>query len=161
MKKLSQKTTSRQGFTLVEVMAASVVLVLMFLSALSAMQQGFKMIDTARNTTIAGQVIQSEIEDLRLKSWAVLSSLPGETTINIADSIGKGLPAAEGTALAKRFIANRSVVDIPDRNNNLKRITINVSWADANGARHNRSYETLFGHFGLSDYFVAEHGTTP
>jgi Tfp pilus assembly protein PilV len=161
MKKLSQNTTSRQGFTLVEVMIAGSVFTLIFLSALSAMQHGFKLIDTARNTTIAAQIIQSEIEDLRLKAWGVLSSLPAETQIDIAQSIGSGLSANERTSLAQRFTANRRIADVPDRDNNLKRIIISVTWADASGLRHNRSYETLFSHFGLSDYFVAEHSVAP
>lgn len=161
MRKSSTKAKPSQGFTLVEVMIASVVLVMIFLSTLDALQQGFKMIDTARNTTIAGQIIQSEIEDLRLKPWASLTALPATTELDIAQSIGQGLASEEGAALARRFSASRVIADVTDRANNLKRITLTVTWADTSGATHTRSYETLFSHFGLSDYFVAEHGTAP
>ena len=149
---------SRKGITLVEVMIASLVLVMIFLGALGVMQQAFGMIDTARNSTLAGQVIQSEIEDLRLKSWAVLSAIPAQAQIDIAQSVGKGLTTTDSAALAQRFTATRTIADVANRGGNLKRVTITVAWADTSGTRHTRSYETLFGHFGLSDYFVATHG---
>jgi Tfp pilus assembly protein PilV len=157
MQKQHSTARSQKGFTLVEVMVSGLVLVMIFLGALGALQQGFRMIDTARNTTLASQIIQSEIEDLRLKSWAVLCAVPAQSQLDIAGSVGRGLATAESTALAQRFTAIRRVADVADRGGNLKRVTITISWTDSSGISHTRSYETLFGHFGLTDYFVATH----
>ena len=101
---------AKRGFTLIEVMMATFVLVLIFLSTLAAIQQGFSMLDTARNTTLAGQVIQSEIEDLRLRPWI---SMPASGTIDLAASIGEGLSQTERTMLANRFTATRTIVGMP------------------------------------------------
>lgn len=142
---------------------ASLVLVMMFLCAMAAIQQGFTMLDTARNTTLAGQIIQSEIEDLRLKSWGVLAdaSKTPSGTLDLSQSIGKNLGTAESQALTKRFTATRQIVGEPGRETDFKRVTITVTWNDYLGRPHSRSYETLLGHFGLSDYFVATHTTAP
>lgn len=164
MHKMSLRSADKRGFTLVEVMMGGLVLVTLFITALGALQQGFSMLDTARNTTLAAQVIQSEIEDLRLQPWAKISDpdiISDSGPIDLKDSIGKYLDEAEGEALAARLSATRTIVDVPDRASNLKRVTITVSWSDYLGRHHTRSYETLLGHFGLSDYFVASHSATP
>jgi prepilin-type N-terminal cleavage/methylation domain-containing protein len=164
MKKLSQNTTARQGFTLVEVMVASLVLTIMILSALGALIHGFRLLDSARNTTLAAQIAQSEIEDLRLQPWSKISDpalISHSGPIDLSASIGKLLGAAEGEAIAQRFSASRLIVDVPDRGSTLKRVTIAVAWHDYNGTTHTRSYETLIGQHGLTDYFVANHTPTP
>ena len=149
---------AQRGFTLIEVMMATFVLVLIFLSTLAAIQQGFRMLDTARNTTLAGQVIQSEIEDLRLRPWI---SMPASGTIDLATSIGTGLSQTERAALASRFTATRTIVGMPGRETDFKRVTVSVAWNDYSGRSHTRSYETFLGRNGLSDYFVTIHNSTP
>jgi hypothetical protein len=158
MHKSSTRTTSRRGFTLIEVMMACFVMVTMFLSALTALQRGFELLDTARNTTLAGQVIQSEIEDIRLKSWA---TMPASGTIDLSTSIAEGLSAAERQALAARFTAVRTITGVSGRESDFRRVAIDVSWRDVAGRSHNRTYETLVGRNGLSDYFVTTHSATP
>ncbi len=54
------------GFTLIEVMVAAIVLVLAITTAVTTLQRGFQALDTARQTTYASQVMQSELERLRL-----------------------------------------------------------------------------------------------
>ncbi|MSU50895.1 MAG: hypothetical protein EXS37_17700 [Opitutus sp.] len=56
-------------------MIAAVVLVLGITTAITTLQRGFQALDTARNTTHASQAMQSELERLRLKSWAQLQAL--------------------------------------------------------------------------------------
>ncbi len=160
MQKSSPRTKRGQGFTLVEVMIASLVLTVMILSALGALLQGFKLLDTARNTTVAAQIAQSEIEDLRLQPWSKVSDpaiISQSGPIDLKASIGKLLGTAEGEALASRFSATRTIVDVPNRESKLKRVTIAVAWSDYTGVTHTRSYETLVGQYGLTDYFVATH----
>ncbi|MFT3830835.1 MAG: prepilin-type N-terminal cleavage/methylation domain-containing protein [Opitutaceae bacterium] len=156
MKKSAPRLTSRRGFTLIEVMMAAFVMVVMFLSALSALQQGFKLLDTARNTTLAGQIIQSEMEDLRLKSWTMM---PASGPIDLATSIAEGLSSTERAALASRFTATRTITGVTGRESDFRRVVIDVAWNDASGRRHNRAYETLIGRNGLSDYFVTTHAS--
>lgn len=69
--------SSSAGFTLVEVMTAAVVLIMVFLSSLSAIQQCFTISAMQRDITLAGQIAQSKVEDLRLKPWSSLSVASG------------------------------------------------------------------------------------
>ena len=148
---------------------ASVVLVAMFLGTLTALVQGFSMLDTARNTTLAAQIIQSEIEDLRLQPWTVINGYPTATaqTIDLAHSIGSTLSATELAELAQRFTVTRRFENVAGRTGldasgtttipTFKRVTFTVAWRDYHHRAHTRSYETALGCRGLSDYFAATH----
>src|SRR5687767_13562685 len=57
------------AFTIVEVMMAASVMVLAISSSLIVLQQALRAVDTARYTTLAGQILQSQMEKLRLLNW--------------------------------------------------------------------------------------------
>ncbi|MSU46151.1 MAG: hypothetical protein EXS42_03250 [Lacunisphaera sp.] len=48
-------------------------------TSIIAMQTGFKAIDLARGTTMASQIIQSEMERLRMMSWTTMTALSTAT----------------------------------------------------------------------------------
>ncbi|HEY8836510.1 MAG TPA: prepilin-type N-terminal cleavage/methylation domain-containing protein [Dehalococcoidia bacterium] len=48
---------NNRGFTIVEVMMASAVMVLAITTAILVLQVGLRAVDTARNMTLAGQII--------------------------------------------------------------------------------------------------------
>ena len=48
----------RGGFTIVEVMAAAVVMALAITTSITTLQRGFLALDSARNLTMAGQILQ-------------------------------------------------------------------------------------------------------
>ena len=165
MHKSSTHTAAKQGFTLVEVMMAAFVLVTVLLGTLTGLLQGFAMLDTARNTTLAAQIIESQIEDLRLQPWATINAFPVDTnqTVDLAAAIGSNpsLSTAEKAALAQRFSITRRFTDATGRTDangsTFKRVSFSISWRDYNNRPHTRSYETFLGRNGLSDYFAATH----
>ena len=118
-----RRLQSKRGLTLIEVMMGAMVLVLVFISTFTVIQRGFEMIDVSRNTGLAGQILQSEIEDIRLKNWA---SLPANGTSNIT------LPSAFNT-VAGRFSATRTVSSV---NADMKKVTVQVTWTAYTGRRH-------------------------
>ena len=63
------------GFTLVEVMMAAAILVAGFLGMIGAVTITSNMMDTARRQTVAGQIINHEIELLRLQNWSTIQGL--------------------------------------------------------------------------------------
>lgn len=128
--------------TLIEVMMGAMVLVLVFVSTFAVIQQGFEMIDVSRNTGLAGQILQSEIEDIRLKNWA---NLPANGTTNIA------LPPAFNS-VAGKFNATRTVSSV---NADMKKVTVQVTWTAYTGRAHTRRYETYYTKGGLNDYYVS------
>jgi Tfp pilus assembly protein PilV len=129
----------RKGFTLVEVMVAGLVLLVTILSSLYALQQGFELLDTARNATTADQILQSELEDIRLLTWNEISALPASGPVTLSGE------------LAAKFSATRTVSTV---RTDMMKIKILVEWTDYKSRSHRRTYETYFGHFGLNDYFV-------
>jgi prepilin-type N-terminal cleavage/methylation domain-containing protein len=147
---------STKGFTLIEVLAACLVLSLAFISTMSCLSTAFQMLDTARNITLASQIAESQIEDFRLKSWAQLSTYATGTSvaINVGTAMAGSFSSADAAAISGRFSATRTITDV---RTDLKRIVIAINWNDSNGRPHTRSYETLLGHNGLSDFFVVYH----
>ena len=128
--------------TLIEVMMGTLVLVLVFFSTFSVIQSGFEMIDISRNTGLAGQILQSEIEDIRLKNWA---NLPADGTSTIT------LPSAFNS-VSDRFTATRTVSTV---NATMKKLTVQVTWTAYTGRTHTRRYETYYTKGGLNDYYVS------
>lgn len=137
-----RRRRTRDGFTLIEVMAAALVMVTVFLAGFGAMRTGFELVDTARNATLASQIMQSELEDLRLKNWA---GLPGSGTIALPANL-----AGEGVT----FTASRLVEDVVDHGSTMKRVVITVNWKAYTGRNYTRTYETRFSKNGINDYFV-------
>lgn len=127
-------------------MVASVVLVLGITSAIVALQRGFQALDTARHLTYASQVMQSELERLRLKSWAQLQALQdaSDTTVAVTATAG----------LSPSFRCSRT---IRDTKTEMKEITLVSAWNGYDGRPHSVRYVTLYSKTGLYDYFYTAH----
>ncbi len=127
-------------------MIASIVMVLAITTAITTLQRGFQALDTSRNTTYASQVMQSELERLRLKSWAQIQILQdsGESAVTVG-----GVTGAAGSFRCTRTIR--------DRKTDMKEITLVSTWNGYDGRPHTLSYITRYGKSGLYDYFYTAH----
>jgi Tfp pilus assembly protein PilV len=135
------------GFTLVEVMFASIVLLLAIVTSISALQRGFQALDTARNLTAASQVMQAETERLRLKSWDQVQALQDSRDNSVAVTGVTG-------AATLNFTCTRSIRDIKV---NMKEITLVSTWQGHDGRSHTARYITRYSKSGLYDYFYTAH----
>src|SRR3954469_23210438 len=63
----------KAGFTIVEVGVTAMVMLMCIASSLVTLGYGYKAIDNARYTTLAGQILQSQMEKLRMLTWAQLT----------------------------------------------------------------------------------------
>lgn len=133
---------SKSGFTLIEVMVGSVLMLVVFAGGFGALIQGNRLIESSRDETRASQILQSEIEDLRTHDWTTLTALPTEAKYNPQSSFTDAY-AARYTI--KRVIATRSATQ--------KRITLMVAWQDSRSTTHTREYITLITKDGLYDYY--------
>lgn len=131
----------RGGFTLAEIAIATMVMGLVMVSAMMGLRMGFALIETARHNTLASQILQSEMENLRLMNWSELASL-GDGEFEKDESF-------QGTQ-AERFVTNRSVEELSI---SFRRITLEVEWEAFNGATLSRRYVTFFSKDGLNDYY--------
>jgi Tfp pilus assembly protein PilV len=64
-----------QAFTLIEVMMASLILVVAFIGMIEAMAVTSTTMDHARRQTLAAQIITHETEQLRLENWSTILNL--------------------------------------------------------------------------------------
>ena len=147
------------GFTIAEVMLAAFVMALGIATSLTALQSGLKSTDTARNMTLAGQIIQSEIEILRLQNWSQVSALAASATVDPTTTISTNSGSSLDTLLntiANRFTVTRTVADISGRAD-IKLITITVVWNGLDGRQHTLTYQTRYAKNGLADYFYVAH----
>jgi prepilin-type N-terminal cleavage/methylation domain-containing protein len=132
----------KSGFTLVEVMCALTVLILVFLSSMAAVTIGFRLLEDARLSTLSSQVLQSEMENLRLKNWTQLSALPASGSFTVETNLN--------TASFNRFTCSRAISDVRA---DLKEVSLQLSWRSMDGRLHTRRYVTYIAKEGLNDYY--------
>lgn len=116
-------------------------------TAIIAMQAGFKQIDLARGTTIAAQIIQSEMERLRMMSWTMITALPATETFD-----GSTYFSANPDLVGK-YPITRTVADNAVNPGEMKDITVSVSWHTYDGRSHSRSFTAVYAKNGLYDYY--------
>ncbi len=132
-----------RGFTLAEVMVAAAVLALGIAGVVTVSQSGLQALDTARHLSSASQLMQSEMERIRLMSWAGLQALQdsGDTAVS--------LPATSA-----RYTCARVITDIRP---GMKEITLTATWKGYDGRSHTARLVTRYGRTGLNDYFYTAH----
>jgi Tfp pilus assembly protein PilV len=145
------RTTTRKrlqgGFTIAELALATFVLAFGIGTAIIAMQLGFRHLDLARGTTIAAQIIQSEMERIRMMSWAGVSTLPATQTFDGA------LNFTTSSRVAGRFTVTRTRVADATRPTEVAEIGISVVWNTYDGRSHTRSFNSIYTKNGLYDYY--------
>lgn len=136
-------------------MAAS-VMALTIAGSIIVLQQGFRSLDNARNTTLSSQIIQSEMERIRLLSWSGVSALPASDPILLSSIF----PSSTTTdAMRLRFTAIRTCVDVTGKEGEMKTITITVTWTGLDNLSHTRSTTGYYCKNGLYDYYYTLAGT--
>jgi len=148
------------GFTLAEVMMAATVMAFSISGSIVVMQAGFKSIDNARNTTLASQIIQSEMERIRLLPWnkptgstdneKAISTLPASKELVLSTIFP---PGTTTTTMNSRFTAIRTCADTAGKVGEMKDITITVSWTGVDGKTHTRTTTGNYCKDGLYDYY--------
>lgn len=143
----------KSGFTIIEVAVAAFVMALTISGSIVVLQQGFKSLDNARNTTLASQIIQSEMERIRLLNW---SELPASGNIVLTTIFPSGTTT---DALRARFTATRTCADVTGKEGEMKDITITVTWTGLDNRPHTRSTTGNYCKNGLYDYYYTLAGT--
>ena len=143
------------GVTIVEVMIASCVMAFAITTSITVMQSGFASLDTARGNTLASQILQSEIERIRLMSWANVTDpdkMLGEHKVDLKDVF------ATSSEVANKFTLVRTVKDDSSRPGEGVDIYLQVLWKSYDGRSHTRSFQTKYVKNGLYDYYYSLAG---
>lgn len=175
------KRSAEQGFTIVEVVIAAGVMIFAISTSLIALQYGMRAIDNARYTTLAGQILQSQIEKLRLLSFLQLtdtSNGPFTTdtskTYYISSSsswftpdVGTSTTTAQLSNFKVNGVSNRclqtiALPSVADGSGTtwdamMRVVTVTATWTGSDGRVHTLSYSTRFCRYGLSSFFYVSH----
>lgn len=145
----SQSKRPARGFTIAEVMVASIVMAFAITTSITTMQRAFLALDTSRNLTLAGQIMVSEMERTRMLSWTDIAALDLSPTVTNVDLDTAFMDNAQ---IGSRFTMTRTVT-LPDASNtNIRQITLTVTWRGYDGRQHTRSYMTHYARYGIHDY---------
>jgi Tfp pilus assembly protein PilV len=152
----------QEAFTIVEVMMAAVVMLAGVVGMMQVIVSGSEMIDVSRKQTIATQIIHSELDRIRLTTYAQLSD--GSTAILLADAASPENTSARYTRTAypelwttltgSSFTCTRTISSV---RTDLKKIVFTVTWLGntnrvtgaTNSRQYTRSGSTHFGRNGL------------
>lgn len=137
---------ARAAFTILEVMMAACVMALAITTSITTMQRGFATLDSARNLTLAGQIMVCEMEKVRMLDWA---------TVNGSDYLGSHAVTVDSSftsvpKIANRFTLTREVATAGSAD--MLQITLTISWKNYDGRTLTRSYMTYYAHYGIHDY---------
>lgn len=128
---VSKRSFGHGGFTLVEVLAAVVLLSVGLLAVLSAGQAGRETQQRAVYMAAGRLLAQTKVDEARAISFASINHMAGTGT----DS---SLPPGNSITVAVSQYTNSSGQPDPD----LKRVLVTVAWPEAKGSR-SVVYETL------------------
>ncbi len=136
-----------------EVLIAAVLLAFVVMTSLTALSQAYGFTRHARMVTLASQVAQSVMEDLRLRNFNDLKTYAAQTQpVSFAAML-----ASErfSSAFTSGFnLTGNFTTLVPSSSGQLGKIcvTLTVTWTE-NGSAFRRSIITYFGEKGLSDYY--------
>ena len=136
-----------------EVLIAAVLLGFVIMTSLTALSQAYGFTRHARMTTLASQIVQSVMEDLRLRNFNDLKSYAAQTQpVSFASALASERFASEfttGFTLTGQFTTLvTSTATVPGKIS----VTLTVAWTE-NGSPFTRSIMTYFSEKGLSDYY--------
>lgn len=137
----------QRGFTIFEVTMATFVMAMGISTSIVGMTAGFKQLDVARSITLSSQVLQSEMERLRLMNWTDIVALSGTSTVDLTSVF------TDDTDLATRFTLYRTVADVSGKVGEMKEITLQCNWNAIDGRPLSRQFSTYYTKNGLYDYY--------
>jgi prepilin-type N-terminal cleavage/methylation domain-containing protein len=145
---------SARAFTLMEVMVATMVMALVISTSLIVLERGYYVLDSARKLSYASQVLQSELEKMRLTQWGDgttagtgttgITSYPTTPTALTIDASFYNTGDA-----ASKMTLTRTATDV---HTGMIQVTFTASWTTLDGRPLNRSYITYYGQKGLYDF---------
>lgn len=151
----ARRRSREAGMTIAEVIMASCVMAFAITTSITVMQSGFTTIDVARGNTLASQILQSEIERIRLMSWSAVTDadkMMGEHKVDLKEVF------STNSALASKYSMVRTVKDDSTRPGEGVDIYLTVNWQSYDGRSHTRSFQTKYVKNGLYDYYYSLAG---
>ena len=144
------------GFTIIEVAMAATVMALGISSAILVMQRSFGSLDTARCLGYASQIMQSEMEKMRLTAWGD-GTTAGTGTTGITAIPATAQPISIDAAffnnsdIGSRMTLTQRAADV---HAGMIQLIFTITWRSYDGRTLSRTYTTSYGQKGLYDYIA-------
>jgi type II secretory pathway component PulJ len=156
----------QRGFTVVEVTMATFVMLFAIATSITVLQSGFRVLDTTRKTTLSSQIMQSEMERIRMLSWGNMVAMEADTayreTNNLPppevdlDEIFPGNTTTETqlrTYINNTFNTARRVTYVSGKGTTMANIAVTISWIGLDNVPHTRTSSTRYTKDGLYAYY--------
>lgn len=127
---------------------AAMIMALVLSTAVTVLQRAFISLQNARDLNIASQMLQSEMEKMRLADWTTVSSFTTSATTVTLDPAFTTNPF-----VGNRFTLSRTVAD-PRADTRI--ITLQVVWLGADNRPLTRHLAMRYSRNGLYDYFYSQ-----
>ena len=142
----------RRAFTLVETSVAMFLLGVVSVSLYGAYVSAMNTVRTARQDLRAAEILVDKMDTLRLLTFDDILS-----ATNMPSTFLEYMAPTKNSAAAKRPVFSGTVITDPgpsdvSYSNQLRRITIRVTWNPGNGRNRSREFVTLVSKDGLQNY---------
>ncbi len=141
------RRTATRAFTLVEVAVSVFVLSLVLTTAITTAQRAYSTLDTARNISTASTILQTQMENERLFTWAKITDTTYQPTL--------GSTFLRNPTVAGRFTISRAVAAVSGRTTQVQ-VTLTVRWRNYDGRSLARSFTTYYTQGGLNDFYAGK-----
>ena len=145
----SGEAAIRSAFTLIEVMIGVLFMAVMFASLYLGLGQGFAVIQTARENLRATQIIQEQMETIRLYAWDQMTNGTVPQTFNAA------YDAADIQSTGRVYYGTIQIDPTPmseSYSNQHRLVTVGLTWTNGTSLRQKRM-TTLISRYGLHNYY--------
>ncbi len=126
---------------------ATFVMAMGIASSIIAMQSGFRHLDLARGSTLASQILQSEMERIRMMSWS------GVAALTTPETFDGGTFFSNSPDVVGRFSVTRTRTADATRPGDVMHLNVAVTWNTYDGRPHTRSFNSIYTRNGLYDYY--------
>jgi len=139
---------------------AAAVMALSISTSLLVMGRGFSSLDSARCISYASQIMQSELEKMRLTQWGNGTGGAGSGTTGVSayPTTPTVIPIAAAFTnvgdVGSRMTLTRIAANAPGHTTGMIQVTLTISWTTSDRHTLSRSYITYYGQNGLYDFFV-------
>jgi type II secretory pathway pseudopilin PulG len=142
--KPQQRIGSSDGFTLMEAMIATAILGLSLAAVLAVLSQSARYITDIRRAARSSQVLQQEMENIRLTNgWSGLLGLNNTTFLDPGDS---------NHLYAGRITQAAYAPSVYNGATNVVIVTLTVTWTNQVNRVSTNTLSTLVGNGGLNKY---------
>jgi type II secretory pathway pseudopilin PulG len=141
------------AFTLIEVLAGSVVLLIMGVSLYGGLTYGVNEVRLARQNTRATEILTEKMEVARLINWTQLTTTPGFVPASFNEPFYSSNPtnAPAGSLIYTGHVAVATAPITESYSNDLRIVTVTLTWT-LGGTTHSRQMSTFISQWGEQNY---------